>query len=144
MGWELFCEVTWPHETPKRCQKLHSMCVFYKIDSGAKCAWACACCSVCLLHICSLLCACAPYCIGGMNCCSPVHTHTNKRQAAEAAVSQLYWYNTWVTYSCLLSTYSHPGLKHRSHTQFSCTAHVSQFEQLNISSIPVYLTNIKR
>lgn len=140
MGWELFCvKLLGLWNTQEMSKSPQHVCVFEKIDSNAKCVWACACYSVFAAYLFSLVCMCS-YCIGGMNCCSPVHTHTNKSQAAEAAVSQLYWYNTRVTYSCLLSTYSHPGqLK-----QFSCTTHVSQFKQLNISSSPVYQTNIER
>jgi len=122
MGWELFCEVTWPHETPKRCQKLHSMCVFYKIDSEAKCAWACACCSVCLLHICSLLCACAPYCIGGMNCCSPVHTHTltkgrQRKQLSHNCIGTILGPHTPVCSVHILTLVSNIALTHSSHVQ---------------------------
>lgn len=139
MGWELFCvRLLGLWNTQEMSKSPQHVCVFEKIDSKAKCVWACACYSVCLLHICSLLCACARI-VSGEWIVAHLFTHTNKSQAAEAAVSQLYWYNTRVTYSCLLSTYSHPGqLK-----QFSCTTHVPQFKQLNISSSPVYQTNIE-
>lgn len=69
----VLCEVTWPLNHPRDVKiSTACVCVWENRQQGKVCKSLCLC--VFAAYLFSLVCMCS-YCIGGMNCCSPVHTH---------------------------------------------------------------------
>lgn len=143
MGWEWFCvRLLGLRNTQGMSKSPQHVCVcvhFEKRDSEATCVWACAGYGVCFLHICSFVWMCSVLYLGNELSLTCSHTRRQKSGSGSSCLTTVL-VQSWAPILLFAQYIFSPWSAQTA--PFSCTAHVSPFKQLNMSSRSVYSVSI--